>query len=117
MIPDPKPAWWPDFLQVADATVRVAELDPKLIAFLQWASVSHFQRFSRPLIITSGNDGIHAPGSKHYVWKAVDMRSHDLPGSDQDAFAQSFPVEERTFQVGIFDERFIGQPHWHVETA
>jgi len=117
MIPNPKPAWWPEFLEVADATVDVAELHPKLIAFLQWAAGSHFQQFHRPLIVTSGNDGNHAPGSKHYFWKAVDIRSRDIPDAEQDAFAQSFPVEERTFQVGVFDERFIGKPHWHVEVA
>jgi hypothetical protein len=117
MIPNPKPAWWPNFLEVADATVDVSELDPKLIAFLQWAAGSHVTRFRRVLIITSGNDGTHAPGSKHYTWKAVDLRSHDLPDPEQDAFAESFPVAERTFKVGVFDERFIGAAHWHVETA
>jgi hypothetical protein len=38
-----------------------------------------FERAGSDLIITSGTDGAHRPGSFHYSGEAVDLRSHHLP--------------------------------------
>jgi hypothetical protein len=116
VIPSPTPAWWPEHLEVLDNAVEVSHLDVSLQGFLAAAAARHWSLFSLPLIVTSGNDGSHAPGSKHYEWKAVDLRSRDLLPSDQTLFAHNLVPMQEEFTVGIFDERFIGSPHWHVET-
>jgi hypothetical protein len=56
-------------------------------------------------------------GSKHYSWRAVDIRSRDLTLLQENSFVSSLIPLQAAARVGIFDERFIGQPHWHVETA
>jgi len=117
MQPRTIPAWWPEHLEVADLTVDVSDLDAGLQAFLAAAAARHFTLFDLPLTVTSGNDGNHAQGSKHYEWKAVDLRSRDLSSKDQQTFAVALVMMQPEFKVGVFDERFIGTQHWHVETA
>jgi len=117
VIPEPKPAWWPLHLEVAGASVRVAELAVELQAFLAAAAAMHFSYFRSVLVVTSGNDGPHAAGSKHFLWRAVDIRSLDLTVQQQNSFVSHLIPLQEAARVGIFDERFIGQPHWHVETA
>ena len=117
MIPTPLPDWWPEHLEVSDAYVDVSALDPRLRNFLVEATDVHWQQFSKPLVITSGNDGNHAPGSKHYSWKAVDLRSHDITPDQQNMFAVAIVMLQPKYKVGVFDERFIGKPCWHVEVA
>jgi hypothetical protein len=117
MIPDPAPNWWPEHLEVADKAVVVAGLDPFIEAFLAAAAALHWTLFSLPLIVTSARDSIHGTGSKHYVGKAADIRSRDLTVEQANDFAQKLVPLQAGAKVGIFDERFIGSPHWHVETA
>ena len=117
MIPNPAPDWWPEHLEVADMAVVVEGLDPFIQAFLAAAAALHWVMFNLPLIITSGKDSIHGVGSKHYVGKAADIRSKELSMEQANEFAQRIVPLQAGARVGIFDERFIGSPHWHVETA
>jgi hypothetical protein len=117
MIPNPTPAWWPESLEVADATVNLEHLDTKLIEFLAGAAARHWGAYGKPLVVTSGNDGKHAAGSKHFSWKAVDLRSRDTSIAEQQDFAHFLSDVQQRYEVGVFDERFIGAPHWHVEVA
>jgi hypothetical protein len=117
MLPNPRPEWWPEHLEIADATVAVESIVTPLCQFLGAAADLHWQNYAKPLVVTSGNDGNHAPGSKHYIWKAVDIRSRDLDPVEGDMFARQLVPLQRLSAVGIFDERYIGQPHWHVEAA
>jgi len=117
MIPTPKPDWWPEHLEVADSSVQVADLDASLQAFLAAAAARHWTLFNLPLIVTSGHDGTHASGSKHFEWKAVDLRTRDLTLDQANTFAMAIVLMQLEFKVGLFDERFIGTQHWHVETA
>jgi hypothetical protein len=117
MFPDPNPDWWPSYLQVADATVNAANLNPLLQAFLASAAALHWSMFRTYLVVTSANDGTHAKDSKHFLNDAVDIRSRDLDMEQQNSFARAMVGMQQAAKVGIFDERFIGEPHWHVETA
>jgi hypothetical protein len=38
-----------------------------------------FEAHGADLVITSGTDGVHKPGSIHYEGEAFDARSHSLP--------------------------------------
>jgi len=117
MIPNPKPDWWPQTAEVADATVNVNGLDPKLIDFLSGAAVHHAGAYGLPLVITSADDGTHVHGSQHYQRKAIDIRSRDLSMAQQQDFAHFLSDVSQRYGIGVFDERFIGSPHWHVEVA
>jgi len=117
MIPNPKPDWWPATAEVADSTVNVSGLDPKLISFLAAAASHHANAYGKPLVVTSADDGTHASGSKHYQRKAVDIRSRELSMAEQHDFARWLSDVQELYQLGVFDERFIGAPHWHVEVA
>jgi hypothetical protein len=116
MQPTQTPSWWNKNLEVADLTVDVSRLDASLAGFLVAAAEMHEEMFAETLTITSGNDGNHAADSKHYSWKAVDIRSRDIGEADADRFASAMVSLQSVYKVGIFDERFIGAPHWHVET-
>jgi len=117
MIPTPTPAWWPEHLEVADSTVEVSELVLPLRDFLIAAAGVHWNKNGLALTITSGNDGNHFAGSKHFTWRAVDLRSRDLEAEEADDFACELILLQRPYLVGVFDERFLGRAHWHVETA
>jgi hypothetical protein len=117
MQPTQTPSWWTKNLEIADSTVDISRLDPSVSGFLVAASEIHEEMFAEPLTITSGNDGNHDGASKHYEWKAADIRSRDLSDADGDRFACAIISLQSVYKVGIFDERFIGVPHWHVEAA
>lgn len=117
MLPTRTPDWWPQHLEVSDRTVEVSELPADLQGFLAEAAAVHFVMFAAPLVVTSGHDSVHGTGSKHYEWKAVDIRSKDLSTEQADLFAQKLIPMQSKYKVGIFDERFVGIQHWHVETA
>jgi len=117
MIPNPKPDWWPATAEVADATVNVSGLNPTMIDFLAGAAAYHAGAYGKPLVVTSADDGIHASGSKHYKRMAVDIRSRELSMEEQRDFAHWLSDAQEQYGLGVFDERFIGAPHWHVEVA
>lgn len=115
MHPNPVPEWWIEHLEVSDVTVAPQNLAAPLRAFLRAAAALHYALFGKPLVLTSANDGNHAAHSKHYLDAAVDIRAKDLTEAEADRFAVEMVPLQRQFRVGIFDERFIGQIHWHVE--
>ena len=117
MQPQNCPTWWPEHLDVSAETVEVSDLHENLQIFLPLAAALHFEMFSTHLTVTSGHDAVHGTGSKHYMWKAVDIRSKDLTREEADRFAVALVRLQGICSVGIFDERFIGEQHWHVECA
>ena len=117
MQPTNAPSWWNDTLEIADLTVNVSRLEPAISGFLVAAAEIHEEMFALPLTVTSGNDGNHVGNSKHGEWKAADIRSRDVSEADANRFAQALVTLQAIYKVGIFDERFIGPAHWHVETA
>lgn len=117
MQPQIAPSWWNKSLEVADLSVNVSRLEPAISGFLVAAAEIHEEMFNTPLTVTSGNDGNHVGNSKHQQWKAADIRSHDVADNDADSFARALVSLQAIYKVGIFDERYIAVPHWHVETA
>jgi hypothetical protein len=69
-----------------DASVNVTSLVPELTTALAKLGRVHQDLFNKALIITSGNDGQHKSGSKHYVNKAVDARMVDKSQAEQELF-------------------------------
>ena len=57
----------------------VLALAPEMARALPLIEAAHSDIGIRPPIITSGSEGEHQPGSLHYVGKAIDLRTRDLP--------------------------------------
>ena len=101
-----------------DATVIVASLVPELTTALAKIGRVHLDLFDKPLIITSGNDGKHKAGSKHYVNKAVDLRMVDKDLVEQALFIDILMYLDTRLHLMLFDERQEpGSDHVHIETA
>ncbi len=115
--PFPRPDWLPTTIELANATVNVRDTVDGLRRYLAAVAEVHFDLFDLPLVITSGNDAAHATNSKHASNKAVDIRSHDKQPEDQAIFGAILCLMAQRYAVGVFDERALGSPHWHVEVA
>lgn len=101
-----------------DAKVNVASLVPELTTALAKLGRVHLDLFDKPLIITSGNDGKHVPGSKHYKNQAVDGRMTDKTEAEQELFLQVIAHLSPVLKIMLFDERQLaGSDHVHIETA
>ena len=78
------------------------------------AAQDAYRKYGKDVVITSGCDGIHKPGSKHYEGYAVDLRIRHLEGKDRlianlikDALNEQWDVVlERDAENG---------PHLHIE--
>ena len=66
-----------------DSSVDVANLSPEIRRALATMRDVLSALGAGPLVITSGNDGPHLPGSLHYVNDAVDVRSMHIPARAQ----------------------------------
>ncbi len=96
--------------------VNCTQLNRSLFGFLLFAGQLYYYLFSRSLVVTSGNDGQHVAGSKHYQNKAVDLRTMDLDPEQQHVFLMLLIHLSRIHNVGVFDERrLVSGPHVHVE--
>lgn len=101
-----------------DATVNVASLVPELTTALAKIGRLHLDLFDKPVIITSGNDGQHKTGSKHYANKAVDLRMFDKDLEQQAIFVDLLMYLDKRLKLMLFDERQEpGSDHVHIETA
>ena len=101
-----------------DDTVDVGSLVLELTTALTILGRVHLALFNRPLIVTSGNDGKHKAGSKHYVNKAVDLRMLDKDLEEQALFLAVLMYFDKKLKLMLFDERQeTGSDHVHIETA
>lgn len=67
------------------------------------------------MVITSGNDSKHKPGSKHYSDEALDFRTKHLPSNAKEGFAEA--VQKRLgpdYDVILESEGGVNE-HLHVE--
>ncbi len=105
-------------VQLADSSVHVERLAPRLVAFVVRAGEVHKLLFNKPLVITSGNDHDHVAGSRHYLNAAVDLRAHDLGPAQQELFLLALVSIGQDEKVAVFDERVNpDKQHWHCEVS
>jgi hypothetical protein len=60
------------------AGVKVPKTTIIAVAFL---NAAHVLNVDAQLLVTSGNDGVHMTGSRHYQDRALDFRTKDLPAA------------------------------------
>ena len=114
----PLPNWWPAGAEVAGPNVNIAATTSLLVSFLSDAAIIHLRLFNKPLVVTSGNDGTHAPGSKHSTNKALDLRVSDKSMSEKLIFLMVCWYLSVKYHLAAFDESMLDSgPHLHVEVA
>jgi hypothetical protein len=112
------PPNWDRSIVLKDESVNVSGLSPKMILFLTACQQIHDALFATQLCVTSGNDGGHAPNSKHGHWKAVDVRCSDVAASGQIVFLVVLAYLSQAYGMAVFDERQLpGAAHFHIEEA
>ena len=112
------PGVLPAGVERATPNVVTEGLDPKLYAFLTPLGLTMLHLFNTSVVITSARDAVHGKGSKHYVGKAIDIRTKDLLPQWQSTLTLILLVFAERFGLAIFDERFLpGEPHIHIEVA
>lgn len=101
-----------------DAFTNISNLNPILYLFLSRLGEIHIPLFGYPCVVTAGKDGTHAPGSKHYIGNALDLRITDKDGLQQATFFSVLSVMSRVYKLAVFDESMVpGAGHVHVEIA
>ncbi len=108
----------PQLLQVKDSRVKIGGLHAELMGFLATVARVHVDLFQKVLVVTSGNDGEHSKGSKHYLNAAVDLRTTDKTSDQQLVFLMVLAWVGNQRGVAVFDERTqAGGGHFHCELA
>ena len=96
--------------------VNITDVNENLLHFVAVLDKIHQQLFTHQLVITSGKDGQHAPGSLHAAGKAVDVRTDDKDDESNLVFLTVLAYAARRMPVTYFDERNLpGAPHLHIE--
>lgn len=72
-------------------------------------------KLEQDMLITSGNDGTHMKGSKHYTDEALDMRSHQLTTENTQAIIRVLRRRlGKDYQV-ILESVTLPNEHIHIE--
>ena len=69
-------------MKTKDSSVNVTGMHPEVVGALAKMEVCRSAALSllltHPMVVTSGKDGVHKPGSLHYAGLAVDLRFRDF---------------------------------------
>jgi hypothetical protein len=71
--------------------------------------------FSVDLFVTSGNDGVHMRGSKHYDNEALDFRTKNLSKSDKHLFKTTLKGRLGKGYDLVLEDEDGPNEHLHVE--
>lgn len=108
----------PANVELASKDVVLDGVQGELLSYLAELAQVHIHLFDKPLVVTSGKEGQHVQNSKHYLGRAIDLRSEDKNLEEQVLFAGVLAYFCRIRGVAVFDERAMPSgPHWHVELA
>jgi len=103
-------------LAVANPSVVLDGVSPGLLGFLAQMGIVHKTVFGKDLVITSGKDGTHVPGSMHYTGHAVDLRTVDKDPAGVDLLLHMLAYAVVGERIAFFDERNKpGGAHIHLE--
>ncbi len=106
----------PASVQVSGPEVNLEGVAAGLLAYVFRLGEVHEALFGIALVITSGMDGQHAPGSLHAQGRAVDLRTHDKADVEMIVFLSIIAYSAVNFHCTVFDERALpGAPHLHME--
>jgi len=67
------------------------------------------------LTITSGSDGTHKPKSKHYLFKAIDLRSKGLTKAQRDKVTSLLRAKLGPRYLVLLEHPGKANEHLHIE--
>jgi hypothetical protein len=103
-------------LGVASPEVVLEGVDPRLMKYAEHLGMVHQLLFGKNLVITSGKDGHHVPGSYHALGLALDVRTEDKDPEEQLVFMTVLSFSAGSQGVAVLDERSTHDPkHVHLE--
>lgn len=107
-------------MKLKDDSVRLSGLHPVLAASLCAIDAVYLEQTGDELTITSGNDGQHKAGSRHYLGCAIDGRTWadgwgaQMSDSAKRALADAIAVcLDNRFGVGVFSV-LVEETHLHI---
>lgn len=110
-VPDP-----PANYELAGTNVIVSGVRRELMQFVDYLALVHRVVFSKPLVITSGRDGVHVASSMHLAGLAVDIRTKHLLPDEQGLLLGLLAYAAPGNHIAVFDERALGaEQHIHLE--
>lgn len=105
-----------EVLVPASPEVEIEGVVQPLMTFAVQLGYLHWILFGSALVITSGRDGAHNPGSLHIDGRALDFRTHDKTADEMVVFLSILAYAAPGANVRVFDERVgTGGEHVHVE--
>jgi len=90
-----------------------SKLSARMLAAVATIDTVSRRTIGRGAIITSGVDGTHRDGSKHYTGNAVDLRTNDLAVSTINVYARE--LDEALNGRGHRFDVLIASNHIHIE--
>jgi hypothetical protein len=102
--------------ELASPSVILKGVKAELLQFVEYLGLVHRVVFNKVLVITSGRDGVHTPGSLHPPGLALDIRTTDLLPDEQGLLLSLLAYAAPANHITYFDERALpGDPHIHLE--
>jgi hypothetical protein len=100
------------------ATVRFAVITPALLHMLGALERLSRTLFGLPdegLVITSGSDGTHMAGSKHYTGEAIDLRTKTLSPTLRSALIVALRAELGPQFTVLLEDARTPNEHVHIQ--
>lgn len=100
------------------ATVRFRIITPALVHMLGAVERLSRELFGLPeegLVITSGSDGTHMAGSKHYTGEAIDLRTKGMSPTMQNALITALRRELGPQFTVLLEDAGTPNEHAHVQ--
>lgn len=89
--------------------VRVQGLKPEALIALMVAEWVYDQH-GYELVVTSGTDGRHSPGSYHYTGEAIDIRTNTVPEHERPVLCSEIAA-----RLGPAYDVILEPDHMHIE--
>jgi hypothetical protein len=98
--------------------VRFRVITPALLHMLTTLERLSRELFGLPeegLVITSGSDGVHMKGSRHYTGEALDLRCHTMNATIRSALIASLRQALGPQFTVLLEDRGQPQEHLHIQ--
>lgn len=84
-------------------------VEPRIL-IIAAAAINAAEGLGFDVVITSGNDGTHKVGSKHYSYEALDLRTFNIPKQYRALY-----IDRLRFRLGNAYDVIDEGDHIHVE--
>lgn len=72
---------------------------------------------TQDVLVTAGNNGVHARGSAHYTDEALDIRSHNFSTEDKHKFVETLRTRLGREYTVLLEDEGLPNEHIHCQVA